>query len=141
MTERVEPRLRRAAIASRNGALRPRWLGALLIETAGALHLYLWFDFFHRVHVIGPLFLANAAVADLIAVALAARSGVITLVAGLGYSLGTLAAFAISTRWSLFGYHERFWGRWQASAGVVELLAALLLLAELARSARGSRRA
>jgi hypothetical protein len=33
---------------------------ALLIAAAGAVHLYLRFDYFHRVHVIGALFLAKA---------------------------------------------------------------------------------
>ena len=99
---------------------------ALLIAAAGAIHLYLYFDYFHRVHVVGVLFLVNAAVGLATGVALLVRRDrLVVLVAG-GYAVGTLAAFAISTRWGLFGYHERFWGSWQEAAGAIELAAALL---------------
>jgi len=99
---------------------------ALLVAAAGAIHLYLYFDYFHRVHVVGVLFLVNAAVGLATGVALLVRRDrLVVLVAG-GYAVGTLAAFAISTRWGLFGYHERFWGSWQEAAGAIELAAALL---------------
>lgn len=39
-----------------------RIAAALLVAAAGAIHLYLWFDYFHRVHTVGVLFLVNAAV-------------------------------------------------------------------------------
>jgi hypothetical protein len=99
---------------------------ALLVAAAGAIHLYLYFDYFHRVHVVGALFLVNAAVGLATGVALLVRRDrIFVLVAG-GYAVGTLAAFAVSTRWGLFGYHERFWGSWQEAAGAIELAAALL---------------
>jgi hypothetical protein len=46
---------------------------ALLVAATGAIHLYLWFDYFHRVHVVGDLFLANAAVGLVLAYAVIAR--------------------------------------------------------------------
>lgn len=99
---------------------------ALLVAAAGAIHLYLWFDYFHRVHVVGALFLLNAGAGLVIAAALLARrSLLIALLAG-GYAIGTLVGFVISTRWGLFGYRETFWGSWQEAAGGVELAAALL---------------
>jgi len=104
-----------------------RAVGAVLVLTAGALHLYLWFDYFHRVHVVGELFLANAAAGIVIGVALAAGDSLLAIAAGLAFALGTLAAFAMSTRFGLFGYHERFWGSWQEAAGGVEIAAALVL--------------
>jgi hypothetical protein len=45
---------------------------ALLVAATGAIHLYLWFDYFHRVHVVGELFLANAAVGAALILAYAA---------------------------------------------------------------------
>jgi hypothetical protein len=111
-----------------------RLAAAALVAAAGALHLYLWFDYFHRVYVVGTLFLLNAAAAAMIAVALAASARRIVLVAGLAYSVGTLVAFGISVRWGLFGYHESLWGSWQKAAGGVELAASVLLAIELARS-------
>jgi hypothetical protein len=100
---------------------------ALLVAATGAIHLYLWFDYFHRVHIVGDLFLANAAAGVLLAVALAASGSVLVLAAGAAFALSTFVAFAVSTRYGLFGYHESFWGTWQESAGGVELAAASVL--------------
>ena len=109
---------------------------ALLVAAAGAIHLYLYFDYFHRVHVIGVLFLVNAAAGLVIGAALLVRRDSLLLLAAGGYAIGTLVGFAISTRWGLFGYHESFWGGWQEAGGGVELaatlLAALLLALRLA---------
>ena len=102
-------------------------VAALLVAATGAMHLYLWFDYFHRVHVVGDLFLANAAVGLLLAAALLASRSILVLVAGGGFALSTFAAFGVSTHYGLFGYHERFWGTWQESAGGVELAAAVVL--------------
>jgi hypothetical protein len=106
-----------------------RALATLLVLTAGALHLYLWFDYFHRVHVVGALFLTNFACGIAVAVALVFSRSTASVLAGFAYSVGTLAAFAVSTKWGLFGYRESFWGSWQEAAGGVELVAALLLAA------------
>jgi len=110
---------------------------ALLVAAAGAVHLYLYFDYFHRVHVVGVLFLVNAAAGLLIGAALLVRRDRLVLLAALGYSVGTLVGFVVSTRWGLFGYHETFWGGWQEVAGAIELAAAFLaalLLAVFPRS-------
>jgi hypothetical protein len=109
-----------------------RWLGAGLVFAAGAIHLYLYFDYFHRVATIGPLFLLNAAVAAAIAAAILAWDHIAALVAGLLYAAGTLAAFFVSVAVGMFGFHERLRGPWQERAGAVELLAALVLLGLIA---------
>lgn len=99
---------------------------ALLVAAAGAVHLYLWFDYFHRVHVVGTLFLVNAAFGVVLGGALLVRGDVLVVLAAGAYAVGTLAGFVVSTRWGLFGYHESFWGSWQEAAGGIELAAALL---------------
>jgi hypothetical protein len=114
---------------------------ASLVAAAGALHLYLYFDYFHRVHVVGVLFLVNAAGGLLLGAVVLWRRHPLALLAAGGYAVGTLAGFAVSTRWGLFGYHERFWGSWQEAAGGVELAAALLAALLLAASVRRSRSA
>jgi hypothetical protein len=106
---------------------------AALVAAAGAIHLYLWFDYFLRVHVVGALFLANAVAGVAAGAALLVTDTALVALAGLAYAAGTLVAFAISTRWGLFGYRESFWGSWQESAGAVELAAVLLLAGQLAR--------
>jgi hypothetical protein len=114
------------------GVVAAQGAAALLVAAAGGIHLYLWFDYFHRVHVVGALFLVNAAVGLALGVALlASRGGRVLLAAG-GYAAGTLVAFVVSTRWGLFGYRETFWGSWQEAAGGVELAAAVLVALLLA---------
>ena len=99
---------------------------ALLVAAAGAIHLYLYFDYFHRVHVVGVLFLVNAAVGLATGAVLLVRRDAIVLLGAVADAAGTLAAFVVSTRWGLFGYHESFWGSWQEAAGGVELAALLV---------------
>jgi hypothetical protein len=115
------------------GAAAAQGAAALLVAAAGAIHLYLWFDYFHRVHVVGALFFVNAAVGLILGAALLVRRDLLVLFAAGGYTVGTLAAFAISTHWGLFGYRESFWGSWQEAAGGVELAAAALVGFLLAR--------
>ena len=124
---------RRPARATSAAVDAATWATALLVGAAGAIHLYLWFDYFHRVHVVGALFLVNAGAGIAIGAALLARRHALALLAVAGYAAGTLAAFAISTRWGLFGYRETFWGSWQEAAGGVELAAGLLAALLLAR--------
>jgi hypothetical protein len=108
---------------------------ALLVAAAGAVHLYLWFDYFHRVHVVGSLFLVNAAAGIVLGAALLVRGDAVLVLAAGAYALGTLAAFVVSTRWGLFGYRESFWGSWQEAAAGVELAAALAVWWTLRRAA------
>lgn len=117
---------------------------ALLVAAAGAVHLYLWFDYFHRVHVVGVLFLVNAAAGVVIAAALLVSDGAAVVLAAVAYAVGTLIGFAVSTRWGLFGYHESFWGGWQEAAGGLELaavaLAVVICYTELIGSVSDTRR-
>lgn len=118
-----------------DGPVAAQGAAVLLVGAAGAIHLYLWFDYFRVVHVVGALFLVNAAAGlGLGAALLVRRQGLVPLVAA-AYVVGTLGAFVVSTRWGLFGYRETFWGSWQEAAGGVEL-AALIAVAALARSGR-----
>ena len=113
-----------------------RWVGASLVLAAGAIHLYLYFNYFHRVPTIGPMFLLNAGTAALVAVAIVAWDQVASLVAGLLYAAGTLAAFFISVAVGLFGFQERLRGPWQERAGVIEAVAVVLFAVLIAVRAR-----
>src|SRR5438445_3761873 len=134
MAQYIDLSARRSSTRKRaDGVVAAKGSAALLVGAAGAIHLYLWFDYFHRVHVVGALFLVNAGAGIAIGAALLARRHALALLAVAGYAAGTLAAFAISTRWGLFGYRETFWGSWQEAAGGVELAAVLLAALLLAR--------
>jgi hypothetical protein len=102
------------------------------VLTAGAIHLYLYFDYFHRVATIGPLFLLNAGAGLVVAVWVVARDRLGPLVAGLLFSAGTLGAFLASVAVGLFGFHERLRGSWQEGAGAVEALAVIVFLVLIA---------
>jgi hypothetical protein len=104
-----------------------RTSGALLVLAAGAVHLWLWFDYFHRVHVLGALFLANAVSAAAISAAIFLSAGVLPLIMGALYALGTLAGFFVSVTVGLFGYTESLFGTWQVIAAALEVAAVVVL--------------
>ena len=84
-----------------------RIAGGLLVLAAGALHLWLYFDYFHRVHVIGVLFLLNAAAAAVIGIALLRSSHPLAAAAGVAYAAATLTGFFLSVYVGLFGFYPR----------------------------------
>jgi uncharacterized membrane protein YvlD (DUF360 family) len=104
--------------------------GGLLVLAAGGVHLWLYFDFFHGVHVIGILFLLNAAAAAIIGLVLLVSPHPLAAAAGLGFAAATLAFFFVSVYHGLFGFTERLRGGWQEAAGGLEV-AAIIVLAPL----------
>ena len=115
-------------------------LAAVAVLTAGAVHLDLWIaDGYRSIHVIGPLFLANAVGAAAVAAGLLLWPGMLTATAGLVYGASTLAAFLLSVYVGLFGFTEVLNGTPQLVAGVAEV-AAIALLALPVASGWASRR-
>jgi hypothetical protein len=114
--------------------------GAFLVLAAGAIHLWLYFDFFHRVHVIGVLFIANAAGAAVIGAGLLLSGSPWLLAAGIAYAVSTLAAFFVSVYHGLFGYVESLSGAWQLAAGGVEIATIVVLAPTLLLRLRGGAR-
>ena len=112
------------------------WWCAALVGAAAAMHLYLYFDYFHRVATIGPLFLVNAAAGFVITVLLLVRPQPVVTEAGIIYAAGTLAGFFLSVEVGLFGFHESLRGGWQESAGLVEIAATLSLIVLLIAQTR-----
>jgi hypothetical protein len=113
--------------------------GALLVLATGALHLWLYFDYFRQVHVVGVLFLLNAAAAAVVGAALLVSDNTLVVVAGIAFAAATLGAFLLSVYHGLFGYVESLRGAWQEAAAGVEI-AAIIVLLPLVRAPRGPRR-
>jgi hypothetical protein len=113
-----------------------RLAGALLVAAAGAIHLWLYFEYFHRVHVVGILFLVNFAAGVVIGITLLVSGGPPALLAGAGFAAATLGGFFFSVYHGLFGYVESLRGPWQEAAGGVELAALVVLLPLLAAAWR-----
>lgn len=118
-------------MADRGRSLGQRSAAGLVLA-AGGMHLWLYFDFFHRVHVVGPLFIVNAAFGVLAGAVLLITDRPWALVTGIAYSAGTLAGFVWSVYHGLFGYVESLRGPWQEAAGGSEIAAVVVLTALLA---------
>lgn len=114
-----------------------RWIAGAFVLAAGAMHLWLYFDFFHRVHVVGALFLVNAAFGLLTGTVLLLTDRPWALALGIAYSAGTLAGFFWSVYHGLFGYVESLRGPWQEAAGGVEVAALVVLAPLLVAALRG----
>ena len=113
-----------------------RILTALGVLVSGAAHLWLWYDGFRDISVIGPLFLLNAVAGAVIAVAVLAWRHWVPLLLAVGFGASTLGAFVVSATVGLFGINEVFWGFWQVVAGLAEILAVVAGCAALWREHR-----
>jgi uncharacterized membrane protein YvlD (DUF360 family) len=116
-----------------------RVAGGLLVLAAGGVHLWLYFDFFREVHVVGTLFLLNAAAAAIIGGVLLVSSHPIAAAAGVTYAAATLGFFLLSVYRGLFGYTESLRGGWQEAAGGLELAAIVALVPVLTAELRERR--
>jgi hypothetical protein len=119
--------------------LASRVIGGLLVLAAGAVHLWLYFEYFHKVHVIGILFLLNAATATVIGLALLVSAHPLVSVAGVAFAAGTLTFFFVSVYHGLFGFTERLRGGWQEAAFGLELTAIVVLVPLVVAGLRGRR--
>lgn len=112
------------------------YLLALGVLSVGGEHLYLWQLYFHRVHIIGPLFILNFAASLPIAVAvLLVRSQIFAVMAG-GFALVTVGAYLWSSLFGLFGYKETLVGRWQLAAASTEGATVVLATVALVMTCR-----
>lgn len=113
-----------------------RTLAAAGVLVSGLVHLWLWFDGFRDISVIGPLFMLNAVAGVVIALALVAWRHWAPLLVAAGFGASTLGAFLLSTTVGLFGVHEIFWGTSQLVAFAAEILAVVAGLLGLWREYR-----
>ena len=81
-------------------------LGGALVAGSGAIHLHLWLTGYRDIHIIGPLFLAQAISAFVIAVALVVSRRTASALAGIALLAGTTGGLLLSSWYGLFGFHE-----------------------------------
>jgi hypothetical protein len=108
---------------TRAGRLAWRAAAAFGVLVSAGIHLWLWFQGFDTISVIGPLFLLNAAGGLVIAVAVMVWRHWLPLLAAIGFGAATLIAFALSATVGLFGVHETWTGTDQVLGWLSELLA------------------
>ncbi len=116
-----------------------RFIGAAALVGVAAVHLQQYFGAadLGSVKVIGPLFLANAIAALVIALVLAVRGGTTAAVAGIALSAGALSALAYSLSRPLFGFMDIY--RTAVFVAIAVETMAILLLAGLVAVARARR--
>lgn len=100
-----------------------RGLTAAGVLMSAVVHLELWAQGVRSVAVIGPLFLLNAVAGLLIAVVLLSWTHWLPVLAAIGFSAATLAAFVLAVTVGLFGVREVVSGVPQLLAGAAEALA------------------
>lgn len=108
-----------------------RVLAATAVLVSAAVHLYLWFDGFRDLDIIGPAFLLNAVGGAVIALLLVSWRHWIPPLLAVGFGLSTLSAFVISTTAGLFGVRSTWegWAPWTAAAAeAVAMVTGVVLL-------------
>jgi hypothetical protein len=118
-----------------------RAVTAAAVLVSAGVHLWLWFDGYRDIEVIGPSFMLNAVGGAVIAVMLLLWRHWVPALLAVGFGLSTLGAFVVSATVGLFGVHESWTGGDVLAAAVSEVVAvvggAALLLQERARRSAG----
>lgn len=135
----------RIPVAAQSGAVvwTVRIVGAALLVATAWIHLKLWLDGFRGIAWIGPLFMANAVLGVLGALAvLVAPLRWLPWAAVLGglLEIGTLLGLVLSLTVGLFGFHET-WGGLVLPSILVEAAGFLVLFGYGALELRARRRA
>jgi len=103
-----------------------RLLTAVAVLVSAAMHLYLWFEGYRDIDVIGPAFLLNAFGGAVIAALLLAWRHWIPPLLAIGFGASTLGAFIVSATVGLFGVEER-WQGWEVWTAAISEVAAVVL--------------
>lgn len=118
-----------------------RIVGAAAVLVSAAVHLYLWFDGFRDLNIVGPAFLLNVVGGAVIAVLLVSWRSWVPALLTAGFGVSTLGAFILSTTVGLFGLHEQWvgWPVWTAAVSevVAIVVGSLLLVRDLPASSAG----
>lgn len=117
-----------------------RIVGAGLLVGMAWIHYHLWGLGYSSVPVIGPLFLANAIIGVLLAVAVLALPGKlqgITATLSSLFTLGTLLALLVSMSWGLFGFKESTGAPLLKTTLIVEGAGVIVLAVLAVLAARG----
>ncbi len=104
------------------------WTGSGLLAASAVIHFHLWSsEGYRHIPTIGPLFLAQAIIALLLAIITAVFRRLILVAAAAGLAASSVGALLISIWWGLFGWQESSSAPYVGMALAVEVLAAVLL--------------
>jgi|ERR1700722_1471345 len=102
--------------------------GAAFLIWSAVIHLMLWSDGYKDISVIGPLFLVQAIVCIVLAVAIVAFRWLALLAVGAVTGVATAAGLLLSASVGLFGYTESLTVPYAELSLAVEFTAAFVLL-------------
>jgi hypothetical protein len=100
-----------------------RGFAAAGVLLSADVHLFLYFDGYRDIKVIGPAFLLNAIGGIVIGIAVLVWHHWLPLLAAILFGISTLGAFYISATVGLFGVHETFGGNQVVVAEIAEWVA------------------
>ena len=105
------------------------WSGSLLVVGSSVIHYYLWDSQGYRhIPTIGPLFLMQAVVGVVLAVATSAVRNPLLTAAEAGFAFSSAGGLIISVNFGLFGWQESMSVPYAGLALGVELAAGALLI-------------
>jgi hypothetical protein len=102
--------------------------GAAFLVWSAVIHLMLWSDGYKDISVIGPLFLVQAIVCIVLALAIVALRWLALLAVGAVTGVATAAGLLLSVNVGLFGYTESLSVPYATLSLAVEFTAAFVLL-------------
>jgi hypothetical protein len=102
--------------------------GAAFLVWSAVIHLILWSDGYKDIRWIGPLFMIQAIVCIVIAVAIVAFRWLALLVIGAGTGIATAVGLLLSVNFGLFGFTESLAVPYAELSLAVEFTAAFVLL-------------
>lgn len=82
--------------------------GAFCVAASAYIHLHLWQEGYRNLHIVGPLFLAQAVTGFVMAGATIATRSRLVAVAGALFLLATIGGLVTSDLFGLFGFHDSF---------------------------------
>jgi hypothetical protein len=103
--------------------------GAVLVAGSAAIHLKLWTLAYGNIHIIGPLFLAQAIAGFVVALFIAVSRWVVAAATGAVFMLATIGGLLISVWHGLFGFQDSFSSQFAGMSLFVEAGGAVVLLA------------
>jgi hypothetical protein len=106
--------------------------GAAFLVWSAVIHLELWSDGYKDISVIGPLFLMQAIVSIVLAVAIVAFRWLALLVVGAAFGVATAVGLLLTVYVGLFGYTESLSVPYSELSLAVEFTAAFVLLVSAA---------
>jgi hypothetical protein len=102
-------------------------LGAAMVAASAVIHLHLWLAGYRHIHLIGPLFVAQAIAGLVLAVVLAGYRRVLVIAAGVLYLGGSIVALLISATVGFLGLHDGLGVPWAGASLATEVIGLLAL--------------